>query len=109
MVARQKKSDFQILGHFAKRSAAGVAAHIGGRAAEFTSEGVSEVAVAGKPQFEGKCREILSAFVTGKVKTVAPMSAPTFAGLSFSPDGPSLLFSQLDEVVSDLMLVENFR
>ena len=48
-------------------------------------------------------------FVTGEVKTVAPMSAPTFAGLSFSPDGPSLLFSQIDEVVSDLKLVENFR
>ena len=48
-------------------------------------------------------------FATGEVKTVAPMSAPSFGGLSFSPDGPSLLFSQLDDVVSDLMLVENFR
>ena len=48
-------------------------------------------------------------FVTGKVKTVAPMSAPTFACLTVSPDGRSLLFSQVDEVFSDLMLVENFR
>ena len=59
MLARQNKSDFQILAHFAKRSAAGDAAHIGGRAAEFTSEGVSEVAVTGKPQFEGERGEIV--------------------------------------------------
>ena len=48
-------------------------------------------------------------FATGKVKTVAPMSAPPAEGLSVSPDGRSLLFSQFDEVGSDLMLVENFR
>jgi hypothetical protein len=48
-------------------------------------------------------------FATGKVKTVAPMSGPTAEGLSVSPDGRSLLFSQLDETGSDLMLVENFR
>jgi len=48
-------------------------------------------------------------FATGNVKTVAPMSAPYFAGLSVSPDGRSLLFSQIDEVGSDLMLLENFR
>ena len=60
------------------------------------------------PPFRKSSIQFLS-FVTGKVKTVAPMSGRTFAGLSFSPDGRSLLFSQIDEVVSDLMLVENFR
>jgi hypothetical protein len=60
-VARQEKSNFQILAHFAKRSAAGVAAYAGGRAAELTSEGVGEVAVAGKPQFESECSQILRA------------------------------------------------
>ncbi len=48
-------------------------------------------------------------FATGKVKTVAPMSGPPSEGLSVSPDGRSLLFSQFDEAGSDLMLVENFR
>jgi Tol biopolymer transport system component len=46
---------------------------------------------------------------TGKVQTVAPMSARPAAGLSVSPDGRFLLFSQVDQASSDLMLVENFR
>jgi hypothetical protein len=61
MVARQKKSDFQILAHFAKRSAAGLTAHVGGRAAELPSEGVGEMAMAGKPQFEGEGSQIVCA------------------------------------------------
>jgi Tol biopolymer transport system component len=48
-------------------------------------------------------------FATGKVKTVAPMSSWSFEGLSVSPDRRSLLFSQFDDVSSDLMLVENFQ
>jgi hypothetical protein len=48
-------------------------------------------------------------FTTGNVKTVVPMSGEPAEGLSASPDGRSLLFTQFDEVGSDLMLVENFR
>jgi Tol biopolymer transport system component len=48
-------------------------------------------------------------FATGKVRTVAPMSAPPAEGLSVSPDGRFLLFSQVDQTGSDLMLVENFQ
>jgi Tol biopolymer transport system component len=48
-------------------------------------------------------------FATGKIRTVAPMSAPPASGISVSPDGRHLLFSQVDQVGSDLMLVENFR
>jgi Tol biopolymer transport system component len=48
-------------------------------------------------------------FATGKVKVVAPMSGPPAEGLSVSPDGRFLLFSQADEAGSDIMLVENFR
>ena len=48
-------------------------------------------------------------FATGKVKTVARMLGRPSEGLSVSPDGRSLLFSQVDEAGSDLMLVENFK
>jgi Tol biopolymer transport system component len=48
-------------------------------------------------------------FATGKVRTVVLMSAPPASGLSISPDGQFLLFSQIDDEGSDLMLVENFR
>ncbi|HVN77498.1 MAG TPA: hypothetical protein VMW38_00735, partial [Terriglobia bacterium] len=49
-------------------------------------------------------------FATGKVKVVAPTSGEPWEGISVSPDGRYLLFSQLDESSgSDLMLVENFR
>ena len=59
MVARQETSDFQILAHFTKFSQAGVSAHIGGRTAKFVAEGVREVAVAGKPEFQGEPGEIV--------------------------------------------------
>ena len=48
-------------------------------------------------------------FASAQVKTVAPISRSPSSGLSVSPDGRSLLFSQVDEEGNDLMLVENFR
>jgi hypothetical protein len=62
-----------------------------------------------EPAADGKSSVQFLSFATGKVKTVAPITAPPSSGLSVSPDGRSLLFSQVDESGSDLMLVENFR
>jgi hypothetical protein len=40
---------------------------------------------------------------------VAVASRPFVLGMSVSPDSKYILFDQLDEIRSDLMLVENFR
>src|ERR1700730_15925956 len=48
-------------------------------------------------------------FATGKVKTVVPIPGQVSYIFNVSPDGRSLLYTQLDEAGSDLMLVENFR
>lgn len=61
------------------------------------------------PGADGKSSIQFLSFATGKVKTVAPISRPPHGGLSVSPDGRFILFSQVDEVGTDLMLVENFH
>ncbi|HSB13827.1 MAG TPA: protein kinase [Bryobacteraceae bacterium] len=48
-------------------------------------------------------------FATGETKEITRIGTPTMMGLSVSPDGRSLLYTQIDQVGSDLMLVENFR
>jgi Tol biopolymer transport system component/DNA-binding winged helix-turn-helix (wHTH) protein len=55
----------------------------------------------------GKSVELLQP-ETGVRKTVIPTKTPDL-GLAVSPDGRYLLWSQIDAVGSDLMLVENFR
>jgi Tol biopolymer transport system component len=62
-----------------------------------------------EPGADWKPSILFLSFTTGKVKTVARMSGRPFEGLSVSPDGRSILFSQVDEAGSDLMLVEHFR
>ena len=61
------------------------------------------------PGADRKCSIQFLSFAAGKVTTVALMSSWSYEGLSVSPDGRSLLFSQFDDVSSDLMLVENFH
>ena len=47
---------------------------------------------------------------TSQIATLPSDKAiPIVGGLAISPDGHSLLYSQIDEQSSDIMLVENFR
>jgi Tol biopolymer transport system component len=48
-------------------------------------------------------------FATRKVTQVAKLDRPFRSVLSVSPDGRSLLYSQVDQSGSDIMLMENFR
>lgn len=48
-------------------------------------------------------------FANGRLKVIAELDKPPNAGLSVSPDGRTLLWSQVDAENSDVMLVENFR
>jgi Tol biopolymer transport system component/DNA-binding winged helix-turn-helix (wHTH) protein len=48
-------------------------------------------------------------FATGKVTIIASIRRPGYLGLSVSPDELYLLYTQVDQTGSDLMLVENFR
>lgn len=48
-------------------------------------------------------------FVTKKVRQVLPVEKGAPFGLSVSPDEHYLLFTQLEDIHSDIMLVDNFR
>ena len=48
-------------------------------------------------------------FETGKIREIAMTERQVSVGLSVSPDERWVLYSQVDQQGSDLMLVENFR
>jgi WD40-like Beta Propeller Repeat len=48
-------------------------------------------------------------FADSQIKTIIPIAKPVFVGLTVSPDGRSLLYTQLDQEGSDLILVDHFR
>jgi hypothetical protein len=61
------------------------------------------------PEAGGRTPIQFYSFAGGTVKTVATAEGPTTFGLTASPDGRSVLYTQQDQTGSDLMLVENFR
>jgi serine/threonine protein kinase len=48
-------------------------------------------------------------FATGKIKPIATIERSAGFGLAVSPNGRWILYTQVDQQGSDLMLVENFR
>lgn len=48
-------------------------------------------------------------FADGSTRTVAEIDRPVSWGLTVSPDGRDVLYSQVDQSGSDLMLIDNFR
>jgi Tol biopolymer transport system component len=48
-------------------------------------------------------------FATSKITKILKMERLLMWKIAFSPDGRTILYSQLDESGSDLMLVENFK
>ena len=48
-------------------------------------------------------------FATGESRPIALANHAFYLGMSVSPDSKYILFDQLDESGSDLMLIENFR
>ena len=60
------------------------------------------------PDESGACILKLYNIATGTNSTILQIGRPEY-GLDVSPDGRYLVYSQLDDPASDLMLVENFR
>ena len=48
-------------------------------------------------------------FATGKARKIQTMTAGVFYSIALSPDDRTLLYSQIDDAGSDLMLVDNFH
>ena len=61
------------------------------------------------PHPDGSSAVRLHSFVTGKDTTIAEIRKRVSWGLSVSPDERYILYTQFDQLGSDLMLVENFR
>ena len=61
-----------------------------------------------RPDEAGNCMLKFHNFATGTTTTILPMGHPEY-GLDVSPDGRYLVYAQLDDPASGLMLVENFR
>ena len=60
-----------------------------------------------KPRLPGDASIQFLRFADGRIQRIASIEKPPFVGLSVSRDGRFLLYTQVDQEGSDLMLVEN--
>ena len=61
------------------------------------------------PNPDGSSAVQFQSFATGKVTTIALIQRSLEFGLSVSPDERFILYTQVDQSGSDLLLVENFQ
>jgi Tol biopolymer transport system component/DNA-binding winged helix-turn-helix (wHTH) protein len=62
-----------------------------------------------KPDSFGRYKIQFFSFATKRIRSIFTIEGEIFIYLSVSPDGRWILYSQIDQDASDLMLVENFR
>jgi Tol biopolymer transport system component len=62
-----------------------------------------------KPDKQGHSEISIHEFATSKVRKLLTIGRPVVFAIAVSPDGQTILYTQVDEAGSDLMLVENFR
>ena len=62
-----------------------------------------------RPDSNGRYSLQFFNFATKRIRTITTIERPAFLYLSVSPDGRWILYSQINQSGSDLMLVENFR
>jgi secreted PhoX family phosphatase len=62
------------------------------------------------PDENGRSELRLQEFAAGKTRKILTLDQQAaLTGLTVSPDGRTILYGQIDQAGSDLMLVENFR
>jgi len=83
---------------------------IGALAFAFAADGIYFIEI-GTRLYGGSIGNSLKffSFANGTAEKVADVKLNPQVGLSLSPDGRYILFSQIDPFMCDLMLVENFR
>ena len=62
-----------------------------------------------KPDEKGHSDLSVYEFATGKIRKILTIERPVTWRIEVSRDGRTILYTQVDEAGSDLMLVENFR
>ena len=68
-----------------------------------------QVAIKVLPDEKGHSDLSVYDFATGKTRKILTIERPVTRSVDVSSDGRTILWTQVDEAGSDLMLVENFR